>query len=471
MNEEKEFDFSYILSTIGRWFILILLFIVIGGASAIFYNYGAPVKYESETTLYVEPSVNSSEVDYQGILTNQRMVKTYAEIIQSRKIVNGVINYLHLNTNYEELIKNITVKSETDTQMITISVKATNKNDAKDIANAFAQIFIKEIASSMGVTNITVIDEAIINEDAVEPRVVLNLAIGIIGGALIGITLSFILESMDNKIKTHEDVKKYLNLKTLGVVPLNSIDNDVKSYKKHKKDYVKPNENQVNIKLLTDPSSVVSESIRMIRTNLNFLDLKLINITSTMPSEGKSEFITNLAVSFAMLDKKVLVVDCDLRKPRIHRNFGLQRNFGISDILLSHGMMGYKSVVQTFKNDSVSVDILTAGSLVSNPSEIINSQGFANLLRELREDYDLVLLDCPPISSLTDGVLVSKLADGTVYVIESDRTDYQIISSCVDELQSNKAFILGAVLTKVDVKKEKKVYGYKYDYYYSNYNK
>src|SRR5574344_94722 len=444
MNEEKEFDFSYILSTIGRWFILILLFIVIGGASAIFYNYGAPVKYESETTLYVEPSVNSSEVDYQGILTNQRMVKTYAEIIQSRKIVNGVINYLHLNTNYEELIKNITVKSETDTQMITISVKATNKNDAKDIANAFAQIFIKEIASSMGVTNITVIDEAIINEDAVEPRVVLNLAIGIIGGALIGITLSFILESMDN---------------------------NVKSYKKHKKDYVKPNENQVNIKLLTDPSSVVSESIRMIRTNLNFLDLKLINITSTMPREGKSEFITNLAVSFAMLDKKVLVVDCDLRKPRIHRNFGLQRNFGISDILLSHGMMGYKSVVQTFKNDSVSVDILTAGSLVSNPSEIINSQGFANLLRELREDYDLVLLDCPPISSLTDGVLVSKLADGTVYVIESDRTDYQIISSCVDELQSNKAFILGAVLTKVDVKKKKKVYGYKYDYYYSNYNK
>ena len=102
---------------------------------------------------------------------------------------------------------------------------------------------------------------------------------------------------------------------------------------------------------------------------------------------------------------------------------------------------------------------------------MINSQGFANLLKQIKEDYDLVLIDCPPISSLTDGVLVSKLADGTVYVIESDRTDYQVISGCIDELQANKAFILGAILTKVNVKREKKLYGYKYDYYYSNYSK
>ena len=90
------------------------------------------------------------------------------------------------------------------------------------------------------------------------------------------------------------------------------------------------------------------------------------------------------------------------------------------------------------------------------------------LNEELKEDYDLVLVDCPPISSLTDGVLVSKLADGTVYVIESDRIDKPIIQECIEELQSNKAFILGAILTKVNVKTQKKLYGYKFDYYYSN---
>lgn len=469
MKEERELDISYVLSTIGRWIILIMLFILIGSASAVFYNYGAPVKYESKTTLYVEPNVNASGVDYQGILTNQRMVKTYAEIIKSRRVVNKVIQTLNLDTTYEEMIKTMRVSSSTDTQMITIYVKDGDVNRARDIANTFARVIIQDLKENMEITNIKVIDEAIINEEPVEPRQALNIAIGFMGGAAIGLMLSFILESMDTKIKTHEDVKKYLKVKTLGVIPLNSIDNEVKSTKK-KKGYVKP-ENNLSIKLINDPTSVVSESIRMIRTNLNFSDLKLINITSTMPSEGKSEFITNLAISFAMLDKRVLVVDCDLRKPKIHRNFGLQRGTGLSDVLLAKGKMSYREAVQKFQTKDIHVDVLSAGSMVSNPSELINGSHFANLLRQLREEYDLVLLDCPPISSLTDGVLVSKLADGTVYVIESNRTDYNIISNCIDDLNANKAFVLGAVLTKVDVRKEKKVYGYKYDYYYSNYNK
>lgn len=466
MKEEKELDISYILQTIGHWFLLILLFVIIGGSVAIFYNYGAPIKYQSQATLYVQPEVNSNEVNYQGILTNQRMVKAYVQIIKSRKVTNQVIKELKLNYSYKEMTDNLTVNSSDDTQMITIAIKNTDKNLAKDIANTYASIFIKEIASEMNINNIKVIDEAIISEEPVEPKTIFNCIIGIVGGLAVGLALAFLIESMDNKIKNHEDVKKYLKIKTLGIVPHNSIDNDIPDKKKV---YVKPN--QVNIKILNDPTSVVSESIRMIRTNLNFMDLKLINVTSTLPSEGKSEVISNLAVSFAMLDKKVLIVDCDLRKPKVHRNFGLLRKHGVSDIVLSKGKLDFRDCVQKYVEKDVTVDILTAGSKISNPSELINSKGFAKLLNDLKEEYDLVLIDCPPISSLTDGVLVSKLADGTVYVIESDRTDYQVIQSCIESLKSNGAFILGAILTKVNVKREKKLYGYKYDYYYSNYNK
>ena len=227
--------------------------------------------------------------------------------------------------------------------------------------------------------------------------------------------------------------------------------------------------NTLNIKILSDPNSLVSESVRMIRTNLDFADLKLINVTSTMPSEGKSEFITNLASSFALLDKKVLVIDCDLRKPKVHRNFGLQRGKGLSNILLSKGDVYYKNVIQGFVSNKVRIDVLTAGAQVSNPSELINSNAFEELLKELKEEYDLVLLDCPPVSNLTDGILVSKLVDGTVYVIESNRVDRELVSSTLDELRTNGANLLGTVLTQVDVKKEKR-YGYKYDYSYSNYN-
>lgn len=467
MNNEKELDVSYILHTIGHWFLLILLFVIIGGGTAIFYNYGAPIKYQSNTTLYVEPGVNANSVDYQGILTNQRMVKTYAEIIKSRSVINKVIKELNMDVTYKEFTENLTVNVSTDTQMITIYFKDTDKNLARDVANTLANIFIEDVKEKLNVTNISVIDEAIIAKNPVEPKIILNIAIGIAAGAAVGLMLAFLLESMDNKIKTHEDVKKYLKIKTLGVVPHNSIDNEVNGKKKK---YVKP-VGGVNIRMITDPTSVISESIRMIRTNLNFSDLKVINVTSTVPSEGKSEVITNLAVSFAMLDKRVLIVDCDLRKPKVHRNFGLIRNQGVSDVVLSKGNLDYRQVVQTYTQNRVSIDVLTAGSKISNPSELINSVHFSNLIKKLKNDYDLVLIDCPPISNMTDGVLVSKLADGTVYVIESDKTDYQVISDCIEELKNNKVFILGAILTKVDVKKEKKLYGYKYDYYYSNYNK
>ncbi len=467
MNNEKELDVSYILHTIGHWFLLILLFVIIGGGTAIFYNYGAPIKYQSNTTLYVEPGVNANEVNYQGILTNQRMVQTYAEIIKSRTVINKAIKELNMDVTYKEFTENLTVNVSTDTQMITIYFKDTDKNLARDVANTLANIFIEDVKEKLNVTNISVIDEAIIAKNPVEPKIILNIAIGIAAGAAVGLMLAFLLESMDNKIKTHEDVKKYLKIKTLGVVPHNSIDNEVNGKKKK---YVKP-VGGVNIRMITDPTSVISESIRMIRTNLNFSDLKVINVTSTVPSEGKSEVITNLAVSFAMLDKRVLIVDCDLRKPKVHRNFGLIRNQGVSDVVLSKGNLDYRQVVQTYTQNRVSIDVLTAGSKISNPSELINSVHFSNLMKKLKNDYDLVLIDCPPISNMTDGVLVSKLADGTVYVIESDKTDYQVISDCIEELKNNKVFILGAILTKVDVKKEKKLYGYKYDYYYSNYNK
>lgn len=465
--EEKEFDFSYVLSTIGKRFLLILLFIILGLGGALFYNYGAPIIYESETTLYVQPAVKSSEVDYEGILTNQKMVKTYTEIIKSRKIINQVKEELNLDLSYKEIYDMLSVTSVSDTELITIKVDNTSKKLACDIANTIADVFIEEIKQTMEINNIKVIDMAIEGENPVSPKIILNCAIGFAGGLFIGLILAFLIESMDNKIKNHEDVKKYLKLKTLGVIPHNSIDYEAIG---KKKTYTNPNE--INLKILNEPTSVVSESIRMLRTNLNYLDMKLINVTSTLPSEGKSEVISNLAFSFAMLDKKVLIIDCDLRKPKVHRNFGLNRRQGVSNVVLSKGTLDYREAVQKFYDDKgqTSIDILTAGSKISNPSELINNPSFAKLLNDVKADYDLVLIDCPPISSLTDGVLVSKLADGTVYVIESERTDYQIIQSCIEELQNNKAYVIGAVLTKVNVKNQKKLYGYKYDYYYSNYN-
>lgn len=469
MEQEKEIDFSYILSTIGKWFLLIILFFIIGLSSAMFYNYGAPIKYESETSLYVEPEVNANKVNYDGILSNQKMVKTYTQIIKSRKILSRVIDELDLNYSVKELKEMLNVSAVSDTEIISIRFVSEYKDEAKVIANKISEVFIDEVKNTMSITNIRVIDEATVNDEPVSPKTLLNCIIGSFLGVAIGIALAFIIESMNNKIVNHEDVKKYLGLKTLGVIPHNSVDLENNKGKK-KKEYIRPNI-KADLKIINDPTSIISESIRMVRTNLNFLDLKVINIVSTVPSEGKTETVCDLAVSFALLDKKVLIIDCDLRKPKIHKKFGLARKNGVTDIILSKGIINAKEAIQTFvdSENNLSIDILSAGSRISNPSELINGNRFANLINSLKDDYDLIFIDCPPISSLTDGVLVSKLADGTVYVIESERTDYQVISSCIDELRNNKVFLLGTILTKVNVKRHKKLYGYKYDYYYSNY--
>lgn len=470
MNTEEQFDFTYILNTISKWILLILFFGIVGLSLAIFYVYTAPLKYESNTDLYIEPQVTSSTVNYEGILTNRSMVKTYKQIMQSRKIVDKVIENLSINYTYDEVLNFMTISSINDTEMIRISVTTQSSALSSNIANEVSAIFIETIEEDLGITNIAVIDEAINTNTPVELSMTKMSIIGLGLGLVLGMLLAFLIESMDNKVKNHDDVKKYLKVKTLGVIPDYAIDFENVDKKKRKK-YVKPTLG-LDLKIIKDPNSVASESIRMLRTNLNFLDLKVINLLSTVPSEGKTEVLSNLALSFAMLDKKVLVIDCDLRKPKIHKNFGLFRKDGISDIVLSRGSRNYREVVQTFedKETKVRIDVLTAGSKISNPSELINSKNFAKVVEEVRDDYDLVLIDCPPISSMTDGVLISHLSDGTVYVIESDRTDYQVINNCIEDLKANKAFVLGTVLTKVNIKRQKKMYGYKYDYYYSNYN-
>lgn len=463
---EEELDLTYITNIFRKWFLLILLFVLLGVGAAILYGYSSPIVYESSTTLYVEPQVNSSIVDYQGILTNSKMIKTYKQIVQSRKIINQVIDNLNMNTTYESFKKNMTVNAVDDTEMLSIKVRSNYYSQAPIIANEVAKVFIEQMKQDMDIKNIVVIDEAIENLTPVEPNMVKLSLLGLFAGIVIGCVLAFIFESLDNKIKNHEDVKKYLKVKTIGMIPNYNVVGEAKKKANNLS-------TSTNIKIIDEPSSIISESIRMLRTNLNFMDLKVINAVSTVPSEGKTEVMTNLAMSFALLEKKVILVDCDLRKPKIHKNFGLCRSTGVTDILLSKEEYNYKNSVQKYvdKKNNVSIDVLSAGSKVSNPSELINSKSFAKLVQILKEDYDLVLIDCPPISSMTDGMLVSYLSDGTIYVIESDRTDYQVIKGCMDELKANKAFLLGTVLTKVNIKDQKKLYGYKYDYYYSNYDK
>lgn len=216
---------------------------------------------------------------------------------------------------------------------------------------------------------------------------------------------------------------------------------------------------------LSTPKSPISEAYRVIRTNLQFTSLdtpvKVIIVTSSGPTEGKSTTIVNLAVTFAQSGLKTLLMDCDLRKPRISKIFGLSNRFGTTNAIVDPG--GLQDYVQNTEVEGL--DVLTSGPVPPNPSELLGSNKMKNLLAVLKESYDIVLMDSPPVGMVTDAQVLSTLADGTILVAGSGQVTIDALKRSKELLQNVNARILGVIVNKLG--KDSK--GYNYNYYYENY--
>lgn len=219
-------------------------------------------------------------------------------------------------------------------------------------------------------------------------------------------------------------------------------------------------------KLITrkDPKSPISEAYRTIRTNIEFSNLdeeiKTIIVTSSQQNEGKSTVIANLAVSFAsMEDKKVLVVEGDLRNPTVHRKFNVSNTHGITEILT-----GQKSFDECVNVTEVGgLHVLTCGKIPPNPSEMLGSKKMKFFIESLKDHYDYIFIDAPPIGIITDAGIISTYADGTMLVVASKEVDIEMVKIAKERLEKVNANILGVVLNKFE--ESGGSYGY-YNYYY-----
>ena len=214
-----------------------------------------------------------------------------------------------------------------------------------------------------------------------------------------------------------------------------------------------------------DPKSLISETIRTLRTNLQFssVDKKIrtILITSSMPGEGKSFIASNLAVAFAQSGNKVLLVDCDIRKGRQHYIFGSHNQKGLSNLLLENVSENYKNYIKKTKIENLSV--MFRGVTPPNPSELLGSEKNKTLISILKEQYDVVIFDSAPISgSLTDSLIMSTLVDGVVIVAAQKKTPISAVNATKKSLQNVKANILGIVLNQVDTQ-SRSYYGHYYE--------
>lgn len=203
-----------------------------------------------------------------------------------------------------------------------------------------------------------------------------------------------------------------------------------------------------------EPRSIDAETYRTLRTNIEYLsiekEIKSIVVTSACPKEGKSTVLGNLALSFAHDGKKVIIIDCDLRQPSIHAKFNISNLCGVSEVLI--GREALNNAIQNYK---LNVDVLTSGNIPPNPAEMINSTAMSNLLEELKNNYDIVIIDSPPLEVVTDAQILSTKVDGTILVLKAGQTKISSVKEAKSLLNRVGANIMGVVINQVSKNKKK----------------
>jgi succinoglycan biosynthesis transport protein ExoP len=420
-------------------------------------------------SMEVELYKRMSELSKKYGQKHPQMVAIESELntLQKRKTqeVNRVINSLR-NEYRVALAKEDSLKAALAKQKresLELNKKAIEygvlRREAESARQMYELLFkrFKEtsLTEDMKTGNIRIVDRAEVPKHPVKPRKRLNILLAIIVGLVTGTGLAFFFDYLDNTIKIPEDVKQHLKIPYLGPTPLFYIDSKGGSG------------DDINPELVTlhSPKSTASESYRGIRTSILFSSAEatpqVILISSAGPREGKTITAANLAITMAQSDSKVIILDCDMRRPKSHKLLGVARDQGISNILV-----GSSDVKESILHTQIpNLDIIPSGPIPPNPSEMLGSARMVTLLNDLRKKYAHILIDSPPSTAVTDAVVLSKSVDGVILVIRTGDTPREIIRNGVAQFEAVGAHILGAILNGVDMGRDSYYY-YQYYYYY-----
>ena len=313
-----------------------------------------------------------------------------------------------------------------------------------------------ELSGQFSGNNVRIVDPAIVPQSPVLPRKLINIAVGIVGGALIGLLIVFLLEFLDQTIKSSDDLEKKLSLPFLGFVPHEKL-------KKKESEYAS---------MLKQGNILFAENIRSIRTMLDFTLADNHNapflVSSSMQGEGKSNLSANLAVALAQNGKRVLLIDGDLRRNRLHKLFKISPEKGLSYLWdKDPAKADYATNIQPVA-DVKNLFIMTAGQRPPNPTELLNTPRLAHFLEWAQKEYDQVIVDCPAILPVADTMIWGKYVPRTIFVIRYGKTNVRAVKMASDKLEKAGVKVLGAVIGHYRTQGGL-TYG-KYGYYKSGYS-
>ncbi len=320
-----------------------------------------------------------------------------------------------------------------------------------------------DLRRMMNTNNIRLVDSAKEPESPIAPRVATNVGIALLVGLVLGLGLAILREQLDNTLKTAEDVEQGLGVTFLGLLPDVASQDQAKGSGKRKKRRADPSELPPELLVHERPTSGMAEAARSLRTNLMFMNpdhpYKRLLVTSAAPSEGKTTVAVSIAISLAQGGQRVCIIDCDLRRPRLHRVFDRA-----GDVGLMNAILGEATVEQVAKPTVVpNLYCIPCGPIPPNSADVVSSEKFRRLLDEISSKFDRVVLDSPPIVAVTDSAIISTIVDGVVFVVRAFRTSANLCRSGLRALRDVDAPIAGVVLNAVNLDRHE--YN-NYHYYY-----
>lgn len=419
-----------------RHWTLILSLTLLGAVVSGLFSLSLAPTYTSHTKVFAAAQSSGSVAELQqGNSFTQARVASYAETAVTPLVLQPVIDSLGLEASPAELAGRVEAKADLNTVLITITVQDPSPVQAAAIAQATAENLITaveqiETTTSQGESpvNLTIVTPATAPAEPSSPNTRLNVLLGILFGFLCGIGAALLRSTLDTRVRSEQDLRRFSDVALLGGV---AFENDAAK---------KP--------LLTQAptQSPRAEAFRQIRTNLQFAQIghatKAILITSSAPGEGKTTSAVNLAIAMAQSGQSVVLVDGDLRRPRVSDYLGLERNAGLTTALI--GRADIDELLQPWGEDELYV--LTSGQIPPNPSELLGSEAMKRLVNSLESRFDAVIIDAPPLLPVTDAAVLSQQVGGVVLVIGSSKVKTADVQKSLAALDLVDADILGVVM-------------------------
>ncbi len=440
----------YLLKKI--WIIL-LAGLVCGAAGTAYSVFFVKDSYTAVATMYVyngNPNVvNYNYTNESDLDTAVQLVETYKIVVKSNKVLNAVRERLGLPLDIAYISKTLSMESVSDTGVMRIACTTEDPVLSADICNAVVDIAPGEIIRVVSAGSCEVIDYAEVPEQPNSHRTLRNAAIGFLAGICLTAGLFYVLFLFNKKLKDSSELVEMYELPLLSSIP------DIGKKEK-------------NTLLGKKTPSSLSSSYGRLRVNLLFAmrnKVKTILISSSVPGEGKSTVASNLAISFSLDRKRVLLIDADLRKPsktELFQNAASKK--GLSDMLIKERP---QDVYDQFilKEVRTDLDVLPSGTIPPNPSELLNSSEMHDFVNAMEEKYDIVIIDLPPVNVVCDAFVLADENAGMLFVTRCGYSDHREIRKSLDALGFSDVTMLGTVMTCASEKSE----GYYHRYYYKNY--